>query len=392
MADLTSTGLEIRTQDEILTEIENQEVQNISDELDLSTSTPLGQVNRIFARQIRLLEEALQMFYANLSPAAATGTMLERICALTGTYREAASRTRVAAVVNLETGTYAIGSLVAAPDGRPMNTFSNVEELVVAAGPEDVSALFDATETGPVACAENALVISGAVSGWNSIVENAEGVLGRNIETDAELRLRRAAEIANPGSASVPGIAADILNNVPDVISAYVVENSTDATVDSIPPHSIEVIVYGPSSPSAADDLAVAEQIFASKAAGIGTYGNTDNFLTDSQGYDHEIFFTRPVVVPLEIAIEVDVLAGEYAGDTALAEAIAELAADALTPGLDLAGSQIAAWAHTVPGVLRVTDVTIEGGASFGVYAITSRQIASVDSGDVTVTSTSASP
>ena len=65
-------------------------------------------------------------------------------------------------------------------------------------------------------------------------------------------------------------------------------------------------------SPTADDNQAVAEQIFASKAAGIGTYGNTSRTVVDDQGTSHTVQFTRPTTLDVYIELEIEVdAAGE---------------------------------------------------------------------------------
>lgn len=393
MAELTSEGFVIRTQAEIKAALEAAQRSAISDRLDVSTSSPHGQHNAIMSRAFRLVEEAMAAVYLAMDPDSATGDALDRVSALTGTTREAATRTRSSVTVNVDPGTYAVGALVAMVTGQPEARFSNIEEVTNAGGsPANVVALFDAEETGPISCPLDTLTISGAVAGWNSVVSNTEGDLGSAVESDAELRVRRELEVTNPGSTSVDGIAADISRNCPTVETVTVIENDTDATVDSIPPHAIEVIVFGPLVPSADDDSAVATQILASKAAGIGTYGSESVDVTDSMGFVHAVNFTRPAVDDLTITIAVSVHAGTYAGDTALEEYIEAQGALTFIPGLDAAGSQIAAWAHEVPGVLRVTSVTIDGGSAFGVKAIDSRTVARILAANITTTSTEATP
>lgn len=393
MAELTATGLVIKTQAEIKADLEASQRADISDRLDVSTSSAFGQHNAISSRGLRLLEEALAAIYLAIDPDSATGDAQDRLYAITGTTREAATETRSSVTVNVDAGTYAIGALVAQVTGRPDVLFGNIEAVVNAGpGAANVTVLFDAQDTGPIVCPLNTLVISGAVVGWNFVVSNTEGSIGSAIEADPSFRLRREAEVSNPGSTSTPGIAADVLRNVASVDTITVVENDTDATVDLIPPHALEAVVFGPSSPSSQDDQDVADQVFASKAGGIGTYGSTTKTVVDSESQSHAISFTRPATVSLTIVIDVDVVSADYAGDTTLENTIEAQAALAFVPGLDGSGSQIASWAHGVAGVLRVTDVTINAGASFGTHAITSRQVAEILAASVTVTSTGATP
>ncbi len=391
--ELTDTGLSTDTQAEIKTALETAQRLNISDRLDVSTTSPHGQHNAVVSRALRLIHEAAAAIYLGIDPDSARGDALDRLGAITGTTREAATATRTSVVVNVDPGTYAIGALVAQVTGRPDQTFSNIAAVVNSGGAAaDVTVLFDADNTGPISCPEDTLAISGALSGWNSIVSNTEGTIGSDVETDAAFRQRRNNDVANPGSTSAAGIAADISQNVPDVDTVTVIENNTSAAVDSIPAYGIEAIVSGPDSPSTADNTAVAEQIFASMAAGTPTYGNTTINVTDSQGQTQAINFTRPAPVDVEVTALVVDVDDTYAGDTALRDEIIAQSQLALKPGLDVAGSQIAAWAHGVQGVLRVTSITLDSGSSFGVVAISNREFGRLSSGDISITSTVATP
>jgi uncharacterized phage protein gp47/JayE len=388
VAELTSTGLVTRTQAEILAEIEADQRAEISEGLDQSTSSPLGQVNLLFARAIRLVEEAIEATYASIDPDGATADALERVSAITGTVREAATASRVEVVCDLDAGTYAAGTLRAAPAGRPEDTFINAAEVTSAGGNTDV--VFEAEETGPILVAADTLAIASPVTGWNSIVSHPAATPGEDVETDEALRRRRVLEIERPGSSSATGIAADLSANIPEIESVTVVENDTDATADSVPPHAIEVIVYGPSPATTEDDETVAAQILASKAAGIGTYGTTSVSVVDSQGQTKIVKFTRPADVACTCAL-VLVTDSSYVGDAEVAAHVAERAAETLVPGLDLSWDAIVSWVRELSGILRVTSVSVNG-TPFGTTTITTRQIATLAEGDVSVTSATGTP
>ncbi len=389
MADLTSTGLTILTQAEILALIEVDQRAEVSAELDQSTSSPLGQINRLFARAIRLQEEALQAVASGLDPDAASGDALFRLGALTGTYREAATSSRVAVLCTLAAGSYAVGALAATPAGRPTERFVSITSHVVAA-PGGVSVTFEAEDTGAIQVAANTLGIASPVAGWTAIVSHPAATAGLEIETESAFRIRRAGEVEAPGSASAAGIAADLSRTIAAIESVTVIENDTDGVVDSIPAHAIETIVFGPEVPTAADDDIVAAQILESKAAGIATYGTTSRTVLDTQGVSHAVRFTRPTAVTVLVTLTAQVDALTYAGDAAVASAIAAGAA-LLLPGRDVSWSNVVSWASAVVGVYRVSAVTI-GGVSFGTSVITSRQIASILIANVTVVSAEVSP
>lgn len=388
----SSTGFDAPTQTEISDEIETDLRADVGDQLDLSTSAPWGQLTRRFSRGLRLVWEALEGLSGITDPDSVTGAALDRLSAITGTTREPATFSTVDADVNVDPGTYAIGTLVAFVAGRPEDRFLNTAEVVNGGGsPANVTGVpFQAETAGPVAAPSGQLTGINPVSGWNGVTNPLDAVLGRDVETDAELRVRRAQEVEAPGSTSAAGIAADISRNITEVISVYVLENDTDATVDGIPPHAIEAVVYGPASPSSADDEEVATQILASKAAGIGTEGTTTVGLLDSQNFVKTVKFTRPTT--LTPTVEIDLDAGpDYAGDTAVTDEIVAKAQEVLRPGRDVGWSNVAAWALGVQGVLRVTDVEINA-ASLTDLSVDARQIALISSGNVTVNSTPTDP
>jgi uncharacterized phage protein gp47/JayE len=393
MAGLDATGLTIKSQEEIKLEYETEQLANISPTLNLAVSSPIGQINTHVSRSEAELWEGLGAVYDALDPDTAYGDALDRLCALTGTYRRPGSESRVAATLTLTAGVYAAGSLVAHIDGDPTLRFYNLEE-VTAPGGALAGVVMIAEDPGATAVpAATLTAIASPVSGWTAITNPAdETTLGTARETDVALRLRRAAEVAAPGSASVNGIRADVLADVDEVTLCYVINNPTDATVDTVPPHAIEVVAWGPASPSSDDDQNVAEAIFSSVAAGIATSGNTSKTVVDDAGFSHTIEFTRPVEVPITVAITLVYDNETYPGDGDIEDEIEERAALAHYPGLDAAASLVAAWAYQVPGVLRVTACTLNGGSAFGTVAITARQIATFDAADVTVTSSAGNP
>jgi hypothetical protein len=147
-----------------------------------------------------------------------------------------------------------------------------------------------ALTTGPQLV--NALIIDTIVtpvSGLSSISNLAEGDIGRDVETDAALRLRLTG--ARLGAATLDSIQSRVLDEVDGVSTVLVVENRTDATVGVLPPHSIHVIVQG------GDDQEIAEKIWAVKPAGIEMYGTTTKTVVDGSGNNQSVKFSRPTTV-----------------------------------------------------------------------------------------------
>ncbi|MBP2638681.1 MAG: hypothetical protein H6Q72_4588 [Firmicutes bacterium] len=128
------------------------------------------------------------------------------------------------------------------------------------------------------------------IFGWNSVKNNVEATVGREDETDSELRQRYGSAVFQTGSAMVESIQAAIAD-LDGVTMANVYENVSDEIdSDGRPPHSIEAVVYGGTKSE------IAEVLWKKKAPGISTYGSVEVDVTDSQSIKHTMKFNRPTV------------------------------------------------------------------------------------------------
>jgi uncharacterized phage protein gp47/JayE len=392
--ELTDEGVSIQTVDEIRDEINQQLWADINPGLNLSDTSAIGQTIGILSDKLRECQEMTRAVYESRNRDGATGASLDRIGALTGTEREGAAKSFLTAcTANLDDGFSALaGEMVAHVTGDPTRRFVNVDAIENTSGiTDDFSVDFEAEEAGPTVCLSGELeVIAEPLTGWNSITNPTDAEPGQNEEADAVYRARQRDELVG-GSHTVDAIRVDILRNEAlEVEFCKVLENDTDATDgNGLPPKSIMVVAYGPASPSAADVLALATQILASKPAGIETYGTTTKTVTDDQGNDHTIKLTRPTAVP--IYLEIDVTVDENFpedGDTQIAVALAAVGDDTYQPGDDVIASRLKAAAFTVTGVTDVTALrlgTAPAPVGTANLTITYLQIATIDTGDITV-------
>lgn len=359
MAGIDDTGLTSKTLEEILAEIAQAQIDSISDELDTSPPSPLGQANASTADQLAALWELAQEAVAAQKPGEASGQALTDVCELTGTLRNRAIYSQVYANVTLAAGTYTAGSLIATTTGDPTARFANAEEIV-APGGVLADQLFRALDTGPVrANAGTLTVIAESVSGWTAITNPLDAALGALIESDTALRVRRGTELARTGSATADAVRVDVAD-VADVTYCVVLENDTDdVDANGQDPHSLQVVVEG------GDDQDVADAIWASKAGGIGTFGADTMTVTDDQGYEHEVNFTRPTETDVYLDIELTCDADTYPGDSDVKEALAEWADANHTIGQDVVRSRaIAQLFVLIPGLIDVTvfDIGLTNG------------------------------
>jgi len=393
---ITATGFEAATLEEIKADIESDQRALISPTINTTSASVNGQNIGIIAQRLRTVWELAQGVYNALFADSATGYPLTLRAALTGTTREAATYSTVTATVNVNPGTYAIGTLIASVDGTPTSRFANSVAVVNGGGvAANVDAVFTAEDTGPIrANAGTLTVIAQAVSGWNSVTNALDADMGADEESDESLRLRREAELRAQGSTTVDAIRADLLAlgtaGTTNVTNVSILENDTNTTDgNGVPGHSIECIVYGPASPSADDDAAVATQIWESKAAGIGTYGTTTETVTDAMGVDHSVSFTRPTTLRTYVWVTVEV-DSTYDGDTTVQEAISDLVTN-YDPGQVLHWTRVIAAVYAVTGVTNVSaygqNTTGTPSGSQTDVTPTVRQVVSIQTSDVSVTS-----
>lgn len=160
----------------------------------------------------------------------------------------------------------------------------------------------EAVNTGPVAIdAEFIDSIRTPVVGVTTVRNNEAFRLGRDEETDVELRLRAQAGPLSNGTGTVPTIEQAILTNVDNVTLARVIENTNTSPVDADgrPIHSFELLVDG-----GFVEQELLDELWRVKGAGIETYGNTTGSVIDSGGVSRTVKYSTPTAVDIEVVVE----------------------------------------------------------------------------------------
>lgn len=253
-----------------------------------------------------------------------------------------------------------------------------------------VSVEFDAIP----AAATDLRLIQTPLVGLKGAFNVAEAVLGRKRQSDSSFRVAQQRSPGALGSGTERRLLADATKL--GVTSIGIFNNISDVTDgNGQPPHSVQLLVEG-----STDDL-VAAMLLAQVGVGIPTFGNITKVLTDSKGKQHTIKFSRPVAVPIWLSATV-----KYNPATWPSGAGVDLVKAALlsytttnTPGRDLVSDAVSAGiygAYGTPatGVVQVVSLMV-GTAPSPVTStpivITPFQIATLDVGRITVSSSSAS-
>lgn len=165
-----------------------------------------------------------------------------------------------------------------------------------------VTATVEAETIGPVSAPAGSLtVIENPITGLDEITNILDAELGRNVETDSELKARREASLQRAGAGTLGSIVS-ILADIENVIAVVGFENPNLIETSGRPPKSFEMVVQG------GDEDEIASAIWENKPAGILSFGSVSKNVTDSQGFSHTVKFSRPTekLIYLELDLTVD--------------------------------------------------------------------------------------
>ena len=348
MSGLGSTGWVPKTVDELRQEAEETIRTALGDDVDVSAESVFGPLIAALATKLGELWELVGSVYNARVPAGASGAALEALCELApGIERRAATKGTVTLSVTLNAGVTLPTGSRASVSGEPSNAWVTTEDVTNSTGsPATVSVAAEALDAGRTpANAGTITAIATPVTGWTAVTNAADATPGLEIETDAELRLRREQRLQRAGSSPLEAIAAQVAE-VDGVTQAIAWENATDYT-DAFgrPPHSVEVMVLGG---LAAD---IGRALWDAKAAGIQTYG-TESVVTfaDDRGVTRSVYFSRPTSLSAYATLLIITDPATYAGDAAVETAF-------LAAMEGLRAGEVARNAIAVAALLEVTGV-----------------------------------
>jgi uncharacterized phage protein gp47/JayE len=441
---VTSAGFVLKPSEVVQAEIEDEFRAAWGDDIDLSPQSDLGQAVGIATKLVHEggWQAAQDAFAAN-DPDAATGVVLDKVAALTGTFRDPATHTSVyalccgtpgtvipvtagasvdtthdrfdtffttpatiAAISAWATGIHRLlGARIAVGGGILSCSVPGVSGSTTPALPSDIGGTvtdgtavwtrvgtgtgavlvgFKASTAGPIVLTAGHLTrIETPVAGWLSVFNTIDEHItqGVAIETDASLRVKRYRELHAQGRRTLLSIQSALLQ-VLDVTDAFVLEN-VEPTTDSygIPAHSIQAIIVG------GTDLDVATSLLANKGEGTQTFGTTAVTITDSKKIDHNISFSRPsdnnIYVTVDVAIGVEYPSD---GDARIIDALLVYAAGEYIPASSVIASTLdrQCW---LPGVTDVSCLIGTSPSPSSRTAITSTvlQIPRLDAGRISI-------
>lgn len=279
--------------------------------LNLDVTTPQGQMGTSEAALIALCYDIFLKYTNQTDPTYADGRMQDALGRIYFLNRFGPRPTVVEATVTGAGGTIIpAGYTAKSTDG---NIYASLGIITIGAG-GTATGFFANIVDGPIPCPAGTLTqIYRGVTGWDTITNSADGVLGRNTEARSEFEARRVESVAGNARAIVQAVRGAVLA-VPDVLDAYVTENDTNASASiggvTLPANSIYVAAVG------GLDADVAQAIWSKKSPGCSYYaGNTSVVVEDTDGYEipypsYTVKFERPADLRIYMQVTITNSAG----------------------------------------------------------------------------------
>ncbi len=366
---ITTQGFVLKTLAEIEDELETALKAAFGANINTTPQSVFGQLKSIFAEREALLWELAQEIYNSQYPALAGDISLDHAASITGHVRLPALASQISGQQLTGTaGTEIPAGTLFSVDGNPDIIFETDEDVEIGSGG---TATVDCTcrETGPIDVDAGTLTqIDTPISGLSSVINPSAAIPGQDLETDAELRLRRnnTLQISHSGPAAAIRSAILTLNEDASKVQiehVSVFENYT-MSVDArgLPAKSFEVVVYQAGGVTDRDQEIADMITLSAKPAGIEAHGDVSKNVTDSQGFTHVCKFSRPTIVPIYLELDLTIDSNyPAAGDTAAQEAISDWG-NSLGAGADvIVYPQLIA---QLSGISGITDVTVRIGRS----------------------------
>lgn len=277
-------------------------------DLDVKTGTPQGNMIVNDTATLTRAQAEVVNIANSFSPYYTTGHALDVSGAFWGYFRKSAQATTVVATLSGQAGTIVPAGSIAS-DGT--YDYKSLDTAVIGEN-GTTTVQFSCTVPGPIPCPPNTLTtMVTQISGWESVNNSFNGVLGFDTEPDNVFRARITANWLNVRGRSILGAIVDNIAALNGVVSVVGRENpsNTQNTIDGVvmPPHSIYLAILG------GQGTDIAQTIAAQKTLGAATVGNTEiTFTDDVINYNYVYRIQRPNTLP--IGVQIKYAANNYTG------------------------------------------------------------------------------
>jgi uncharacterized phage protein gp47/JayE len=296
-------GISVQTFQGVYDELADGYREIYGQDINLDPDSPDGQRVGIEAQARLDLQSFGAYMYTQFDPDTAMGLALNTIIKYAGITRRPATRSQVDVEITTDRPVTLPSDYAVEDDlGQAWTTRQVVSSTDGTSTVSLFAENFGAVEADAGIVTEPVTVVLGVTS----VTNPAAATVGREEETDEELRIRRNNSLIAPATSSRGGIFTAV-GNTPNVVGLVVYENdqATTDTERSMAPHSIWAVIEGGS----VNDIA--EAITKSKTAGTTLKGSVTGIYTEelvkpdgtSFNYIHEVIFDRPTYVDLHVRL-----------------------------------------------------------------------------------------
>jgi len=322
--ELTPDGVQVDTYDQIFAELADGLRAIYGPDIDLAPDSPDGQRVGIVAKLVLDSHSFSAALYNQLDPDFATGRLLDTIIKFAGLRRGSPARSSVDVTVSVDYGLTLPDGYTVEDEKGDLWRLDGTRALTAGDNTVTLNAVNFGAIEGPAGTVNEPATV---VLGVSSVSNPTAATVGRDEETDGELRTRRNRSLQNPSTSTVGGLFSAI-GNLAGVIDLQIYENDSDTTDTdlSLGPHSLRCIVRG------GEIADIAETIAKNKTGGTPLKGDvTGTYIEEVERPDgstysiiHEMKFDRPDETSLSVRVTVESTDGSTVDTELIAQSIAE--------------------------------------------------------------------
>lgn len=310
------------------------------------------------------LEDVIMYLAKQINPYTAEGEFQDKLYSYVGLERTYADFTVVTRTIEGVANTVCDVKSIRFKNNATDDIFELNTPITIGSNGKAVGS-FTAIELGAIdLTSSDTLSIIDAPDGISAVyyTEGNTTNIGDDYEDDSEFRMEWLAKRSVlPTSKTEGGLRTALLDLVDNPNNLRIRQNRTNSTVDSLPAHSLEVVLK-----SAYSDNDIAQKILDHVTDGVGIYGTTTVTLQDSEGTDVDIKFTKATDVPIYFNVEVVYMSGYSNLDDKIKSAIVDNFNYVL--GEKIVANDFYQYINAIEGIDYVTTLEIKTGASGDTY------------------------
>ena len=273
---VSDTGITPATASSAYSWLMNQVSIAFNKKMNTDESTPQGQIMTAVTNTVTAAQDALLSIANGFDPQTATGRMLDGLGHLYDIERQAAQYTSVTGLCRGAPRTKIPAGARAVSNGH--NYFSQ-GGVIGASGTVEIE--FICQDSGEIACPAGSLKIDTAISGWDSVTNPQDGIIGRDEDNDYQL-LQKYNDSVEKNSIGMTGSIVGAIRTLSGVNDVKVYNNSSslDKTYPGgvvIPSGKTMVVVAGGNPQS------IAAALYTSRGHSGIYIGNTTLQVTDTR-------------------------------------------------------------------------------------------------------------